>query len=107
MKKRNTKKVLQSKFFKELYSHYFDADKKIDYLFDENANIDYILSRIKLLPYRERDNGKLAWTIKKKLKIIVSSYYISNIGSEKDFITYKILEMARKIILFGKNKFQF
>jgi hypothetical protein len=50
MKKRNTKKVLQSKFFKELYSHYFDADKKNDYFFDENTNIDYLISRIKLLP---------------------------------------------------------
>jgi hypothetical protein len=49
-KKRILKKILQSKLFMKLYLYYFAADKKIDYFFDENANIDYLLSRIKLLP---------------------------------------------------------
>jgi len=93
------KNILQSKLFKELYSKYSNTDKIIDYYFNENSNIDDLLNRIKFIPYKEGDTGRQAGTIKKELKIITSSYYISNIDSEKDFIIYKILELARKIII--------
>ena len=93
------KNILQSKLFKELYANYSNTDKIIDYYFNKDDNIDDLLNRIKLIPFNEGDTGRQAGTIKKELKIIASSYYISNIKNEDDFNKYKILEMARKIII--------
>ena len=61
--KRILKNILQSNLFKELYSHYFNEDKIIYYYFNKKTNIDDLLNRIKLIPYRERDTGLLAETI--------------------------------------------
>jgi hypothetical protein len=57
------------------------------------------LNRIKLFRFQERKTGRQAGIIPKHLKIITSSYYVSNIVDKKDFINFKILEMARKLII--------
>ena len=94
------RKILNSKLFKELYLEYSDVSKYVDYYFNEKNNIDDLLERIKFLPLNENYAGRQGSTVPKHLKIITSSYNISNIKkSERDFSNYKILEMGRKLII--------
>ena len=97
--KKLIRKILNSKLFKELYLEYSDVNKYVDYYFNEKNNIDDLLERIKFLPFKENYTGRQGSTTPKHLKIITSSYNISNIESERDFTNYKILEMGRKLII--------
>ena len=92
-------KILNSKLFKEVYAKYSDINNYIDYYFNEKKNIEDMLNRIKFFPFNERYTGRQAGTIPKHLKIITSSYNVSNIENKKDFINYKLLEMGRKLII--------
>lgn len=59
------KKILKSKLFKEVYLNYSNVGNTIDYYFDEDENIDDLLNRIKILPYKERNTDRQAETVKK------------------------------------------
>ena len=93
------KKILKSKLFKDVYSEYSDVNNYIDYYFNEEKNIDDMLSRIRFINFKERNTGRQAGTIPKNLKIITSSLYVSKIESKNDFINFKLLEAGRKLII--------
>lgn len=93
------KQILNSKLFKEIYKKYSNVDKDVEYYFKEERNIDDLLRRIKFFPFEEINTGRQASTIPKELKIITSSKYVSKIGSRKDFVNFKILEIGRKLII--------
>ena len=93
------KKILKSKLFKEVYSNYSDVNNYVDYYFNEEKNIDDMLNKIKFFSFDEKNTRRQGATFPKNLKIIVSSVYISNISSKKDFINYKLLEIGRKLII--------
>lgn len=93
------KKILKSKLFKDVYSEYSDVNNYIDYYFNEEENIDDMLSRIRFINFGESDTGRQAGTIPKNLKIITSSLYVSKIKNKNDFINFKLLEVGRKLII--------
>ena len=93
------KKILKSKMFKEFYNNYNDVNDIIEYFFDNNDNINYLLENIDFYPYDESFFKIQGLTFFDELKIIVSSLPISPMKNELDFKAYKILELARKIII--------
>ena len=101
------KKILQSKLFQEIYSKYSNVENIIDYYFTEDKNLEDLINRIRFFPFDEQNTGVQAFTTKRSLKIITSSFYISNIQNNNDFINYKILEMGRKLIILIHEVFHF
>lgn len=93
------KKILKSKLFKELWKNYSKVENITEYYFNEEDNINDLLQRIKFFPYEETDLEIQANTVGGSLKIITSGYYMSNIKSLKDYKSFKILELGRKIII--------
>ena len=92
------KKILKSKLFFEIWKEYSEVDSIVDYYFSEELNIDYLLDNIHFIPYYENHFGMHASTTN-SLLIFTSSLPISNINSSEDYINYKILELARKVII--------
>ena len=91
--------ILKSKLFREVWEKYGEADKIFDdYYFDNEENIEEFIENIHFLPFYERDFGLQAIT-KNNLLIYTSSLPISSIKTKNDFINYKILELARKVII--------
>lgn len=92
------KKILKSKLFKEIWQNYSKVEGVTNYYFEEDENIDDFLKRINFKKFREKDFGIQADTTD-NLSIITSSLPISLIESEKGYSCYKVLELARKIII--------
>ena len=93
------KKILNSKLFLEIWKEYSDVKGIFDYLFNNEKNIDNLLDNIEFYPYNENDFNVHGLTFYNEMKIMVSGLPISHIINEFDFCCYKILEMARKIII--------
>ena len=96
--KKLLKEIVKSKLFKEIWKNYSDVDDIVDYFFNEEENIDFLLNNIYFIPYVENHFGIQAITTN-NLKILTSSYSISQINTSIDYINYKILELARKVII--------
>lgn len=93
------KKILKSRVFHEIWENYSEATEITDYYFNNDYNIEELLNSIEFYPYDESDFGLQGITFYNELKIVVSSLPINNIKNETDFYIYKILEMARKIMI--------
>ena len=98
--KKILKAIIKSKFFKEIWNEYSDNNvhEIVDYFFSEEKNIEEFLNSIKFLPFIEKDFGAQAIT-KNNLLVYTSSLNISLISNNNNYIIYKILEMARKVII--------
>ena len=71
--KKLLKAIVKSKLFKEIWKNYSDVDDIVDYFFNEEDNIDFLLNNIYFIPYVENHFGIQAITTN-NLKILTSSY---------------------------------
>ena len=104
--KKLLKAIVKSKLFKEIWKNYSNVDDIVDYFFNEEENIDFLLNNIYFIPYVENHLGIKAITTN-NLKILTSSYPISQINTKNDYINYKILELARKVIIITPEIFYY
>ena len=104
--KKLLKEIVKSKLFKEIWKNYSNVDDIVDYFFNEEENIDFLLNNIYFIPYVENHLGIQAITTN-NLKILTSSHPISQINTSNDYINYKILELARKVIIITPEIFHY